>query len=495
MTLADETHRVSASTRLPLVVDLDGTLIRSDVFADAMLRFGFAAPWRAPELLGWLMRGRAHAKHRLAECAACDPETLPYDERVLDWLREERAAGRRIVLATASNGVAARAIADYLGLFDDVFASDEVTNLKSKAKAARLAEAFPDGFVYAGNEGADFAVWRSAKQAVVVNASRGLTERVRRAHEVEREFERERGPLRAFVKAIRPQQWVKNLLVFLPLLIGGGWMLPEAWIGAFLAFWALSFTASAVYLINDAADIDADRRHPRKKMRPFAAGHISPLVGLAGAAVLAPLGLAIAAYAGVLPLVLTYLAITTLYSFWLKRVVLIDVFVLASLYTIRIVIGGAASGFLASDWLLAFSCFFFLSLALVKRVAETRDMALRGGGKLGGRGYRSSDTNVLTIFGIGSGLVAALVLALYLQQTAIVARFSAPLLLWVLPAVEMYWICRVWMKTDRGEMHDDPIVFAVRDKTSWLLGAIAAAGFAAALTVPAYVLRGFGLHS
>lgn len=483
--LADEAAPKTRASDLPLVVDLDGTLIRSDVFADAIVRYGFREPWKAPLLAGWLMRGRAHAKARLAEHASCDPATLPYDERVVDYLREERAKGRTIVLATASNIAAAQAIADHLGVFDAVVASDETTNLKSRRKAERLTEMYPQGFVYAGNESADLAVWRASKRVVVVNASSGLSARVRRDHDVEREFAPASSRLKAFIKAIRPQQWVKNALVFLPMLIGGGWTSPQTWLLAVTAFWALSFTASAVYLVNDSSDIDADRLHPRKRNRPFASGALSPLWGLTAAVfVFAPLGLALAAYAGVLPLVLTYLLITTLYSFLLKRIVLVDVFVLAALYTIRIVIGGAATGYFASDWLLAFSCFFFFSLALVKRAAETIDMAQRGGGKLGGRGYRSTDTQILSVMGIGSGLVAALVLALYLQQPAIMTRFSTPLLLWVLPAAEMFWICRIWLKTHRGEMHDDPIVFAVRDKASWALGAFVALGVAAATMLP-----------
>lgn len=470
--------------QLPLAVDLDGTLIRSDVFIEDMLRFVVAGPWRVFTLIGWLMRGRAYAKAKLAELQPLDPTLLPYDERVLAWLREERANGRTIVLATASDERSAQAVADHAGVFDGVFASNGEVNLKSSRKAERLAEAFPGGFVYAGNEGADIAVWKRASGAVVVNAANGLGERAARDFEVERSFEREGGALKGFIKAIRPQQWSKNLLVFLPMLVGQGWAQPQAWLLAFIAFWALSFTASSVYLVNDAADIDADRRHPRKRRRPFASGALSPVIGLPAAFVLLALGLGLAALANVLLFALLYLVATTTYTFWLKRVVLIDVFLLAGLYTIRIVLGGAATGYFASDWLLAFSCFFFLSLALVKRVAEARDLAQRGGGGVDRRGYLSTDADILTTMGVSAGFIAALVLALYLQDDAIAANYSEPFLLWGLPAGGVLWICRLWMKASRGEMDDDPIVFAARDRWSWAVALFCGACFAAAVLLP-----------
>lgn len=476
--------------RAPLAVDLDGTLIRGDLFMEGMLRLGFGRPLRVFALLGWLTRGRAYAKARVAEHAPCDPATLPYDQRVLAWLQEERAAGRTIVLASASDETMVRAVADHVGVFDGALGSDGRTNLKSARKAERLASLFPDGFVYAGNESADLAVWRAASGAVLVNAAEGLSRRAARDFAVERTFPREASGVRAFVKAIRPQQWSKNLLVFLPMLAGQGWTQLEAWSLAFVAFWALSLTASGVYLINDASDIESDRRHPRKRRRPFASGALSPAWGLAAAALLIASGLALANAANVLPLALLYLAATTAYSFWLKRVALIDVFLLAGLYTIRIVLGGVATGYFASDWLLAFSCFFFLSLALVKRVAETRDLARRGGGEVGGRGYTATDTEILTTMGVSSSFIAALVLALYLQDDAIAANYGEPFLLWGLPAAGVLWTCRIWMKASRGEMHDDPIVFAARDKWSWAVAAFAGACFAGAVMAPANLIPG-----
>jgi 4-hydroxybenzoate polyprenyltransferase len=478
------------SSAAPLCVDLDGTLIHADVFIEGLLRLVFQSPWRIPEIVAWFTRGRAYAKARVAEASPFDAALLPYDERVLAFLREERAKGRTLVLASAADRRAVEAVAEHLGLFDAVIASDGAINVKAGAKADRLAAAYPNGFAYAGNESADIAVWRRARGAIVANCAPSVRAQAASICAIEREFPPAGGSLLALVKAMRPQQWSKNLLVFLPLLVGQGWSQPQAWAYAFMAFWALSCTASAVYLVNDAADIDADRRHPRKRNRPFASGALSPAAGLIAAFVFLVIGLYIAAAANVLGLALAYLAITTLYTFWVKRVVLIDVFVLASLYTVRIILGGVASGYFPSDWLLAFSCFFFLSLALVKRVAETNDVAGRGGGDVARRGYRAMDSNVLTTMGVSAGYIASLVLALYLQDDAVASRYREPFLLWGLPAVGILWTCRIWLKATRGEMHDDPIVFAAHDPWSWAMAAAAGLCFLAAATLELDIFPG-----
>ncbi len=468
-----------ASTRPPLAVDLDGTLIRCDLFTEAIIRLGFERPWLIMQFALWLMRGRAYAKARLAEMFAPHPEGLPYDGRLLAWLREERAAGRTIVLATASDRQAAEAVAKHLGCFDRVFASDGKTNLKAQRKADALAQAYPQGFSYAGNESADIKVWRAAASVVVVNASDGLARKAMSDFAVERTFAQEHGVVGGLIKAMRPQQWSKNLLVFLPMLVGQGWFDANAWRHALFAFAALSCVASSIYLVNDLADISADRRHPRKRTRPFAQGSAPPLLGIVAAVALMALGIALGAAGGALLPLLVYAAIASLYTFVVKRITLVDVFTLAGLYTLRIVLGGVATGFAASDWLLAFSGFFFFSLALAKRAAEVDMM----GGDLIGRGYRKHDSPTLKRIGVGAGMISALVLALYLRDPTRAVHYATPAFLWALPAGVVFWLSRVWIKLDRGEMHDDPLAFALKDPTSWAVGAIAAAAFAAAVLV------------
>lgn len=477
--------RPAAAKLTPLAVDLDGTLMRGDVFMEAMMRFVFTNPLRLPKLIGWLMRGRAYAKAQLEAATPTDPVSLPYDDRVLTWLKEERARGRTIVLATAADQGSAQAVADHVGVFDGVFASDGATNMKSRRKAERLTEAFPEGFVYAGNETADLKVWAAAQRAVVVNAPGGLAAAAQRRFDVEKTFKQEGGLLRALVKAIRPQQWAKNALVFLPMLLAQGWMNVGAWGDALIAFFALSFAASSLYLINDASDIEADRRHHRKRTRPFASGKLPLPTGLAASVALAIGGLTLGAIAGVLPLVALYMVTSAAYTLGLKRKRLVDVFLLAAMYMMRIVVGGFATGYYPSTWLLAFSCFFFLSLALAKRVTEVETAAAKGGSGLSRRGYLDSDGPILKMMGVGAGFVSCLVLALYLQSDTVAANYSQAFFLWTLPAMVMFWLCRVWLLTDRGEMHDDPLIFAFRDRVSLWTGVLAAAGFLAAVLIPA----------
>lgn len=471
---------------LPLAVDLDGTLFRGDLFLEAILRFVFAQPLRIFVVIGWLLKGRAHAKARLAERAPANVADLPYNERVLAWLHEERARGRTMVLASASDRNAAQAVADHVGVFDAVFASDGVVNLKSARKAERLAAAFPDGFAYAGNESADVKVWRAAKRAVVVNGSESLARRAAKETEIEKTFPREGGTLRGLIKAIRPQQWAKNVLVYLPLLAGQAWMNVDAWIAATIAFFAMSFTASSVYLINDASDIDADRRHPSKKKRPFASGALSPAIGLVASAALLCAGLTLAATASVLLLVAAYLVLNLFYTFWLKRKRVVDIFLLTGFYMMRVLIGGVATMQYASTWLLAFCGFIFLSLSLVKRVTEV-EMAAAGGGGLSRRGYLPTDGPILKMMGVSSAFVATLVLALYVQSDVVTEHYRSPFLLWALPAAAMFWLTRVWLLTERGEMHDDPVVFALRDRVSLFVAAMTALCCIAAVMVPASV--------
>lgn len=451
----------------PLCVDLDGTLLHTDLLAESLVSVVFRRPALLLRLPGWLAGGKANLKARLADHAIIDPAVLPYDDRVLAMLCRERANGRRLILATAADRRLADAVAAHLGLFDDVVASDGHRNLKGAAKAQALQEAVGGPFSYAGNDVSDLDVWAAAESAVVVNASPALERKVCARHMVEEVIPPSGNRARALIKALRPHQWAKNILVFVPLVTANamgdlaGWALA---LGAFLAFCA---TASGVYVLNDLSDLQADRAHPRKRRRPFASGALPVLTGLAAFPLLMMGGLALGWWLDILPIVAGYALLSTLYTFRIKELPLVDVFTLAALYTIRLFAGGEATDHHVSLWLLGFSGFLFLGLALIKRVTELAPLA--GGGSLARRGYLAGDLPVLRVMGVASTFVSCIVLALYVQSAEVASRYASPMVLWGLVPLLLFWQCRLWLSTERGHMHDDPIVYSARDWVSWIV--------------------------
>lgn len=468
----DQPPTARASRQPPLCVDLDGTLIRSDTLVEGIGRLlGDYRSWPAVPLA--LLGGRAALKRYVAEAAAVDAALLPYDARVLDLIRKAREEGREVVLVTAADRRIAEAVAAHIGLFDLVLASDGTVNLKGAAKADTLVARFGEkGFVYAGNDASDLKIWRRAAAAIVVNAPPGLLARARRQAPVEAVVDRPSGAAVALLRAARPYQWVKNLLVFVPIVTAHAIADLAAWGSAVLAALAFSLVASGIYVINDLSDLDADRRHPRKRHRPLASGAAPIRAALAMPPALLLAGGALALGAGVLPLVALYAAVSIGYSMWLKRFPLIDMFVLAGLYTIRLYAGGEATGYHVSAWLLGFSSFFFLGLAAVKRAAEILPLARRGDedAAVNRRGYTARDGDFIVIMGIAASFVGTLVLALYVQSDWAHAPQSAAGLMWLVVPLLLFWQCRLWLATLRGEMDDDPIIYAARDWVSRLVG-------------------------
>jgi len=457
---------------IPLCVDLDGTLLRTDLLHETLLQLLRAEPWKVPLLPLWLAGGKAAFKRRVAGGVELDAALLPYREDLLEWLRSEKAAGRRLVLATASDGELARAVATHLGLFDEVFASDGTTNAGGDAKRDLLVARFGEkGFDYAGDAPVDLPVWRAARRAVLVATSPGLAKEAGRQTEVEREFPPERLSVRSFAEAVRVRQWVKNLLVFVPVLTALRIRDGEALASAALAFVALSLCASGLYVVNDLVDLPSDRGHRTKRKRPFASGALPVRLG----ALLVPLLLAasalVAAYLPLSARVLlgTYLVSATLYTFWLKKKVLVDVFALALLYTLRVLLGGAAAGIPVSPWLLAFSIFVFLSLAFAKRASELFNLRAENREGASGRDWFVWDNLAVTMLGVASAYLAGLVLAIYVHSEDVKRLYGHPGWLWALVPLCLYWMSRVWILVGRGAMDEDPIVFATRDRvTFWL---------------------------
>jgi 4-hydroxybenzoate polyprenyltransferase/phosphoserine phosphatase len=459
----------------PLVVDLDGTLILGDLLHESALELVREGPLTALRLPLWLARGKAALKAQIADRVELDVALLPYNLPLLAWVREQHAAGRRTVLCTASDRRYAHAIAEHLKVFDEVIASDGTTNVSGARKAAILDQRFgAKGYDYAGNSRDDLAVWGQARQAIVVNAAPALAAAARRRFDVAAEWPAAGGRLAAAVRALRLHQWLKNLLVLLPL--AGAYRMGEATLllQALVAFFAFGLCASAVYVLNDLFDLASDRAHPRKRQRPIAAGLLSVPQGLAMAAGLLLLAAALAASArpAFQAALAGYFGLTLAYTFWLKRRVIIDCIALGVLYTIRIVAGWCAVGLPASFWLLAFSLFLFLSLAFVKRYSELLLMTRLGREDARGRGYLASDVPIVLAMGVAAGFGSVLLLALYINGDTVLRLYSRPELLWLTVPILLYWISRMWMQAQRGHMHDDPVIFALRDRYSLACGAL-----------------------
>lgn len=472
-----------SSRLLPLCVDLDGTLLNSDLLEESFAAVLRTSPLRALRALLQLARGKAAFKRYLAQHATIAPEYLPYNQELIDYLLAEKAAGRSLILVTASDMALARQVADHLGLFEEVIASEAGINLKGQAKADALIKRFGVGqFIYAGDAHCDLHVWTQAAAAILVNPSPRLRAKAERTLPIQRIFSQPARRRTAFIKQIRVYQWVKNSLVFVPALTAQQLHEPLVLQNAVLIFIAFCLAASGSYIINDLHDLPNDRRHPRKRRRPFASGALPLHFGAAGVlmillAVLVAAAIS-AASAGV---VLLYLVVTSFYSYALKKRPLADVFTLALLYTVRIIGGAVACGIVLTSWLLAFSGFLFLALAFIKRVGELHNLS--GGAAVGGgRGYVASDLVALQVMGISSSFLSSLVLALYISNSIPTDTYVTPQLLWLTIPALLFWQCRLWLATARGYMHDDPIVYAARDRVSWLCLAITGSAFIGAIS-------------
>lgn len=467
-----------------LVVDLDGTLLRSDMLYESFWT-AFGRDWTvALTAVRTLGHGRAALKQRLAETARLEPATLPFDQQVLCYIEAWRAKGGRTALVTASDQSLAEVIADHLKVFDEVHGSDGNRNLKGQTKADFLTGRFgAGGYVYMGDSAADLPVWQQAAKAVTVNASARLRVAAEAVSTEVEHLTTVPQSIRPYVKALRPHQWLKNILVFLPMLAGHQFNAATLAF-AVAAFIAYSLIASSVYVVNDMTDLNADRAHPRKRKRPFASGAVPLSHGMIMAAALFLLGAIVSLSVGLsfFAVVCGYFVLTTAYSLHLKRKMVIDICVLAGLYTMRIVAGAVATGIPLSVWMLAFAIFFFLSLAAVKRQAELVDSARRGTLRARGRGYNVGDLPIITMIAIAAGYVSILVLVLYLDSPDVIVLYKAPIMLWGIGPVLLYWITRTVMTAHRGHMHDDPLVYAARDRTSQIC-MVLSLGFAMAGTM------------
>ena len=461
---------------VPLVVDLDGTLLRTDILHECALRLVKSKPWTLLFLPFWFFRGRTYLKSKIFEAVQLDYDSLPFHEGLVEWLRDEKALGRYLVLATASDQRIAEQAVAHLQLFDMVLGSGGQRNLKGAEKASEIVNSCGATFDYAGNSRADLPVWRYCREAIVVDSNRSVEAAAQRYSNVTRLFVSSRGKAKAVIRSLRPYQWVKNLLVFVPALTSHAGVHGPILAKSTIAFLAFSLCASSTYIANDLFDLQEDRRHPTKRERPFASGECSILTGVISALACLMAGLVLALALGgpsLLFLLLVYLGLTSCYSLYLKRMCLLDVITLAILYTMRIIAGHVLTAIPFSVWLLSFAFFLFLSLAFSKRVSELVRLKQNAAETFpSGRGYLLDDLQVITASGISSAFLSLLVLALYINSDNVTLLYRSPALLWgILPPL-LYYIGRVWIVCGRGQLDDDPILYTAKSPSTYYVAAI-----------------------
>ena len=482
----------------PLCVDLDGTLIDADLSAESLFGALRRAPWLILWFPIWWLQGKQKLKAELAARAQPDATVLPYNQSVLALIRAAREEDRKVVLVTGSNIRLAENVQRHLQIFDEVIASDDVINLTGRRKANVLNDLFGEGgYEYVANAQIDMPIWQSAGAAVTVNAPNGVVQRVARLGKPHIDLP-SRGPtVRTWAKAVRLHQWSKNALLFVPAVTGHMLFELGSFAACLLGFLCFGLFASATYIVNDLFDLDADRHHKTKKRRAFAAGVLSVQAGIGASAILLASGIALSFLLppGFRLTLFGYLGMTLAYSFWFKRVASVDVLLLAALYTIRVIAGAFAIGIALSFWLLAFSMFIFLSLALVKRVAELIELKERerammpsiaadpANGVVKGREYSTEDIPILQNLGASSGYLAVLVLALYIYSPEVLLLYQTPEILWLIAPLMLLWVTRLWVMTARGFMHEDPVVFAMKDPETWLAAGFTGATLAGAMLI------------
>lgn len=475
----------SSNLQAVIAVDLDGTLTRTDTLYESVIGVLRDRPLRIFALPVWLLQGKAVLKANIADSTELDVTLLPYNQDVINWLVKERAAGKKVVLTTAADKRIAQAVADHLGLFDEVIASDGKTNNLGASKRVALEASYGiKGYDYAGNSSADIDVWMGAREAIVVNASSRLVKKAKAVAAVAQVLPPPSVKFSHWRRAFRLHQWLKNLLLFVPLFAAHQIDNIDALSTLVLAFLSFSLCASAVYITNDLLDLESDRKHLRKRTRPFASAALPIKLGMGLVPLLAAISLVLGLVVGPAFTVWlgVYFILTCAYSLVLKRMVLVDCLTLAALYTLRIIAGAAAVGIVLSFWLLAFSIFIFLSLAFIKRYAELQVQACAGNSHAHGRGYLVTDAPLIQTLGITAGYAAVLLLALYLHDDAVARLYAQPELIWFGVPLMLFWVSWMWLKAHRGEMHDDPIVFAITDKVSLVVASLIAILFSLAMS-------------
>ena len=454
---------------LHLICDLDDSLIKTDCLFEQWIQLLKVNPLKFIQSFFWFFKGRAYFKAQLAQCTEFDASDLPYRESVIEFIKEfKNSQNCKVILASASPEPWVSSVAKHLQLFDHVLASNSQSNLKGEQKLKAIQGLLGDSpWSYIGDSEADLPIWRQSAQIIAVNPSSSLIHQIKHLNKPTHYLTDHRRTTGALIlKQIRIHQWAKNALIFLPLLAAHQFNSIGKLSNGLLAFLSFSFCASLIYLLNDLLDLESDRKHKTKRTRPFASGHLS----LRWAFLLIPLlALGVISCSRLLSVEFTlwlslYFVSNLLYSFKLKKIVILDIVLLSMMYSIRVFAGSAATEVLTSEWLMSFSIMFFFGLACIKRYSEIHKAS---SDKISGRGYISSDASAIQSLGVGASLLSVLIFTLYLQSPEVRALYSRPELLWGVNPLLLYWVSRVWLLTNRDQMNDDPVVFALKDRTSW----------------------------
>ncbi|MCR9214545.1 MAG: UbiA family prenyltransferase [Proteobacteria bacterium] len=456
-----------------IVVDLDGTLIRADLFVESIIQLLRSNPFYIVLFLFWLTKGIAYTKAQVARRIDIDVAHLPFEEETLEQLKSLKEQGKILILATASHVSYAEIVSKHLGLFDHLIATDAENNFKGSRKLEAIRELIGDApFAYAGDSRADEPLWDAANANMMVNAPKNMKQKAEKSGKLKWSSDNKKSNWTSFVFEMRPHQYAKNILIFVPIITAHEYFLAPVLTSGILAFIAFCLCASGVYFLNDLLDVRDDRRHWVKKNRPIASGNLSIGYGILGAIGLPALAFLLAVTFSPIKFVLVlavYYILTIAYSFFLKKVATVDVMTLAILYTLRILAGAAATGIVLSSWLFAFSVFIFVSLAFMKRYVEVA-ASPDTGKNVPGRGYSNADSETLFILGVASFIGAVIILALYINSEDIMRQYGSPQTLWLLCLIILFWGCHIWLCARRGQVPDDPVVFAIKDRASRLVG-------------------------
>jgi len=466
---------VSENKKLrPLFVDLDGTLISTDTLWESCLLYIKGHPLHFWKIFVWLFRGKAYFKEQLALNVNINAELLPYKDEVFKYISDAKAKSRDIYLLTAADQRIADSVSRSMKIFAAAIGSNSTINLKGKEKLSVIQNLIgKKAFDYIGDSVADIPIWNEAHTAIIAANFDSIVSKINKgANEIILLKNDKKSKFKQWIKALRLHQWSKNALLFLALFMSHRLLELNLFFDVVVAFISFSLSASAVYILNDLFDLEADRKHPSKKNRPFAAGHLSIANGVIAIPILLIISFALAI--SFLPntftiILIIYLLTTTSYSLYLKEQLFLDVIILGALYTLRVMAGGLAVGIEVSTWLLGFSMFFFLSLAFMKRYADLLLIKNNEQKELFGRGYSVIDLDIVQKLGISSGFISLLILALYIKGDQVMILYKLPELIWLTIPILLYWLMRMWFVAHKGKMTDDPIIFAIKDKSSYVM--------------------------